>query len=167
MAELNWRNSESFNKPEAIDSTSSPNGVYVRRFITEVTTEDGETKYTYKEAFLTQEEYNQYQLMNTIAEQVLKEDTSDACVAYKAQLDTPVLYEVNGHYYKPKWAADIYESLVSKGEKFPDMFPITIWDATEEAKNAVEMTIEELRALTTFLGKVQEKYYYAYKLAKN
>ena len=82
MAELNWRNSESFNKPEAIDSTSSPNGVYVRRFITEVTTEDGETKYTYKEAFLTQEEYNQYQLMNTIAEQVLKEDTSDVNYAF-------------------------------------------------------------------------------------
>ena len=164
--ELNWKNSESFNKPEAVDNTSSPNGVYLRRFITAVETEEGETKYQYKEAFLTNAEYAEYSLLQNIAEQVLGEDSSDAYLMYKQKLNTPVLYEVNGHMYKPKWAAEIYEELVNRGEKFAELFPLTIWDATEEPENVVKMSLEDLKALTIFLGQLQEQYFNEYKIAK-
>lgn len=172
MANIEWVNVESLVKPEDVDAKMSPNGVYVRRFITPVEveateTQEAYTKYTYTEAFMTQEEYSQYLLLQEISSQVLGEESTDAYLLYKQQLNTPVLYETNGHYYKPKWAADIYEAFVDRGEKFPELFPIRIWDATEEADNAVEMTLEELRALTVYLGGIQEEYFYAYKLSKN
>ncbi len=164
--ELIWRTSESLNKPEPVDKTSSPHGVYVRKFITEQKTEEGEIKYSYKEAFLTFDEYSQYELMQTINEQVLGEDSSDAYLIYKQKLSTPVLYEENGHYYKPKWAAEIYEELVNRGEKFAELFPLTIWDATEQEENAEKMGLEDLKKLTIFLGKLQEQFFYEYKLSK-
>ena len=76
------------------------------------------------------------------------------------------LYEENGHMYKPKWAAEIYEELVNRGEKFAELFPLTIWDATEEPENAVKMSLEDLKALTIFLGQLQEQYFNEYKIAK-
>ena len=164
---LNWKISESTVKPEAVDKKLSPYGVYIRKFIQEVPeTEDSPKKYTYQEAFLSIEEYSQYELMQIISEQVLGEDSSDAYLIYKQQLNTPVIYEVNGHYYKPKWAAEIYEELVNRGEKFAELFPLTIWDATELQENAVKMSLEELRALTVFLGQLQEQYFNEYKIAK-
>ena len=165
MSELTWRTSESLNKPLELDKTSSPNGVYIRKFIQEVETEDG-IKYSYKEAYLTKEEYAQYELLSNINEQVLGEENTDEYLIYKTKLNTPVLYEANGHYYKPKWAADIYEDFVSRGEKFPELFPISIWDATEQPENVEQMTLEDLKSLTIFLGKIQEGYFNAYKMSK-
>lgn len=163
--EIIWKQSESLVRPAALDTTSSPNGVYIRKFITENEI-DGVIKYQYQEAFLTLEEYEQYKLLQAISESILGEDTSDAYLIYKQKLNTPVLYETNGHYYKPKWAADIYEELVNRGEKFAELFPLTIWDATEEPENAEKMSLEDLKALTIFLGHLQEQYFNEYKIAK-
>ena len=145
---LVWADSKSLEKPEAIDSKSCPSGVYLRRFITSSVNEDDQVVYSYKEAFLTNAEYAEYSLLQNIAEH------------------TPVLYEANGHMYKPKWAAEIYEELVNRGEKFAELFPLTIWDATEEPENAVKMSLEDLKALTIFLGQLQEQYFNEYKIAK-
>jgi hypothetical protein len=165
--QLNWRLSESTNKPTEIDNTSSPCGVYVRKYIKEVQdTESDIVKYQYQEAFLTSEEYQQYSLLQQINEQILQEDQSEAYLLYKQKLDTPVLYETNGHYYKPKWAADIYEGLINRGEKFEKLFPLTIWDSTELPENAEKMTLEQLKELTIFLGSIQETYFNEYKLNK-
>ena len=166
MAELTWRTSESTLKPLEIDSTSSPNGVYVRKFITEVPSEEG-TKYQYQEAFLSPSEYQQYQLLNMINENVLGKENTDEYLLYQNKLNTPVLYETNGHYYKPKWAVEIYEELVTKGEKFPTLFPLSIWDATGKQENAEQMSLEDLKALTIFLGTLQEQYFYEYKVSKS
>lgn len=163
---LVWADSKSLEKPEAIDSKSCPSGVYLRRFITSSVNEDDQVVYSYKEAFLTNAEYAEYSLLQNIAEQVLGEDSSDAYLIYKQKLNTPVLYEANGHMYKPKWAAEIYEELVNRGEKFAELFPLTIWDATEEPENAVKMSLEDLKALTIFLGQLQEQYFNEYKIAK-
>lgn len=163
---LVWTESQSLEKPKAVDTTSCPSGVYLRRFITTTTNEDEQIVYSYKEAFLTNEEYAQYQLLQNISEQVLGEDSSDAYLIYKQKLNTPILYAENGHYYKPKWAAEIYEELVNRGEKFAELFPLTIWDATEEQENAEKMSLEELKVLTIFLGQLQEQYFNEYKIAK-
>lgn len=163
---LKWTDSQSLEKPVAVDSSSSPSGVYIRRFITTTINEDEQTVYKYKEAFLTNEEYAQYSLLQNISEQVLGEEYSEAYLIYKQKLNTPVLYSINNHYYKPKWAAEIYEELISRGEKFPELFPLTIWDSTGEQENAEKMTWDDLKSLTIFLGQLQEQYFNEYKLAK-
>lgn len=75
MAELCYRKAESLMRPSEIDTTSSPDGVFIRENIeaVEVETESGEhiVKYTYDEAFLTQGEYELYktsQYRNTVSE---------------------------------------------------------------------------------------------------
>lgn len=52
-----WYKSESKNKPELIDNTSSQKYVYVRKNITEVQRE-GETLYQYDEAKIPKEVYD-------------------------------------------------------------------------------------------------------------
>lgn len=52
-----WYNSESKNKPELIDSTSSQKYVYVRKNITEIQRED-ETLYQYDEAKIPKDVYD-------------------------------------------------------------------------------------------------------------
>lgn len=163
MINLNWTSSQSLSKPKRLDKNSSPYGVYIRRFINENVSNDGQIIYDYQEAFLTLEEYSKYEIMKAIS----GEEDSDEYLKYKLRLDTPILYEANGHLYKPKWAAEIYEGLINRGEKFAELFPITIWDATKEAGNAIEMSLEELKKLTIFLGRIQEQYFNEYKNSGN
>lgn len=163
--QINWRTANSLEKPALVDNTSSPNGVYVRRLITETVDNEGITKYSYQEAFMTHEEYSQYSLLCNISESVLGKETSDVYLMYQAKLNTPVEY-VNGHFYKPTWAESVYESLIQRGEKFPELLPLKIWDATGLEENTVEMNLEEIKALAIFLAKVQEACYTEYKRAK-
>lgn len=61
---MNYVKSESFIKPELIDTTSSDTAVYIRRNITEKTIDDDNgnelTSYVYEEAKLTKEEYEEF-----------------------------------------------------------------------------------------------------------
>lgn len=159
--ELKWVTSESLVRPKRVDEKISESGVYLRRNIQEVETDDG-VKYTYLEAYLTKEEYKNYQLYKIL----LNEDDSEAYENYKLKLDTPVEYEENGHLYKPKWAQEIYAGLIEKGRLFPSLFPIKIWDATGLEENAEMMSLENLIALTLFLGTIQEQYFNEYKQEK-
>lgn len=62
--EITYKKAESLIMPSGTDSTSSPDGIFIRKNIktAEVETEDGEkiVKYTYDEAFLTVDEYEAY-----------------------------------------------------------------------------------------------------------
>lgn len=53
-------NSQANARPLEIDVNASPDGVYVRKNITEVTTEQGTTLYNYDEAFMSRSEYEAY-----------------------------------------------------------------------------------------------------------
>lgn len=61
---LNYVKSQSFIKPELIDTTSSKTSVYVRQNISEkeITNDNGDTIifYEYEEAKMTKEEYQEY-----------------------------------------------------------------------------------------------------------
>ena len=61
-------NSQSNERPLEVDVNASPDGVYVRKNITEVTTEEGNTLFNYEEAFMTNAEYEQYQYKNIVTD---------------------------------------------------------------------------------------------------
>ena len=56
---MEWKNVESKQSPELVDATSCPGKVYVRKDVKEIT-HDEESYYEYKEALMTQEEYQSY-----------------------------------------------------------------------------------------------------------
>ena len=56
---MEWKQTESRQSPNLIDATSCPGKLYVRTDIREETREEG-TMYVYKEALMTQEEYQNY-----------------------------------------------------------------------------------------------------------
>ena len=62
--QINYRKSQSFVKPDLVDTTSSKKYVYLRENVVEMQSDntDGETYtyYEYDEAKLTKEEYEQY-----------------------------------------------------------------------------------------------------------
>ena len=65
MMKINYQYSESAIRPLEVDAVSSPDGVFLRKNIEEVTrqqegTEEAQTYYKYQEAFLTNEEYAIY-----------------------------------------------------------------------------------------------------------
>jgi len=124
------------------------------------------TKYSYLEAFCSNEEFNQFELICSVQ----KKDVSAAQIEYDYKLDTPIEYpeEIggNGFTYKPKWAEEIYVGLIEKGAKFPDIFPMMIYDSTKQAERAVNMTIQELTALTMFLAEKQQQYFNEKKVAE-
>lgn len=62
--ELIYKTVESLNKPLEIDTTISPNWVYIRKDITSVETDNG-TKFVYQEACITPEEFKQTDLYQT------------------------------------------------------------------------------------------------------
>jgi len=167
--DLNWKAVESLIEPQEIDEASSPGGVYVRKSIKSVITtdtdENEQTKWTYLEAYMTNEDYTMYKLEKSITKNILQQDDSEAYENYKTKLDTAVEY-TNGHFYKPKWAEGTYAGLLQKGAMLPSLFPLKIWDATELETNAVLMTMAELIALTVFLASKQEQYFAEYKLEK-
>lgn len=85
---------------------------------------------------------------------------------YQKKLDTPVVYPANGFSYKPKYAQDTYISLLSAGAIVPSMYPIKIWDCTELEENAVNMSMQELASLTTFLAGLQQGFFNIRKESK-
>lgn len=167
--DLNWKTVESLIEPAEVDTSSSPGGVYLRKSIKSTTTtdenENEQVKWTYSEAYLTNEEYSNYKLEKSITKNILQQDDSEAYENYKTKLDTAVEY-TNGHLYKPKWAEGTYAGFLQKGAMLPSLFPLKIWDATELEENAVSMTITELTTLTIFLASKQEQYFTEYKLEK-
>lgn len=102
-------------------------------------------------------------------------ELSQAETDYTTQLDTAVPYATSEdeegnktcHMYKPKWAEETYISLLTAGQLMPDMFPMTIWDATELEENAVEMTLAELTKLTLYLANIQQQYFNQRKAKKS
>ena len=103
---ITFKKVESFNKPERTEKAL--NGWYIRKNYTseEIADQQDENikniKYTYDEAFLTDNEYNIF----LIGQEVSGENySSDAYLNYKAALNKPVLYPANGNHYKPLWVA--------------------------------------------------------------
>ena len=180
MAE-NWKKVESLVKPDEIDKKSSASGVYVRKNIEKVTTTtEDETeieKYSYQECHMTQEEYQAYELSNSIVNTVLDKDTTPQGQKYEADLDKPVQY-TNGLYYKPsyindykkvmddvKTALDILEKC--GGDTAPILgMKVTVYDASGLPTNAKQMTIAEIINLYFFLYLKKEELYNAYKANK-
>lgn len=73
---LNWKQSESMERPAEVDETSSNFVVYLRKDITEVEvpetdTEPAHKKYVYQEAILTKAEYERYQLIQEVKAEVV------------------------------------------------------------------------------------------------
>lgn len=172
---IQFKKVESFNKPERIEQAS--NGWYVRKnFAVEQVSNDPQNedikidKYYYDEAFLTDREYE----IMLIGQEISGENySSDAYLNYKAQLDTPVVYPKNGNQYKPVWVKNakgedgVYIDLYKKAELFPDlMYPMPIWDATNDPEKVVKMSKEEFIELITFLAGIQEQLYNQQKIAK-
>lgn len=58
--EIKFVNSRSNTYPLEVDLNSCPDGVYIRKDITEVQTDEGNTRFEYKEAFLSHSGYEQY-----------------------------------------------------------------------------------------------------------
>lgn len=151
---LKFYDSESLVQPVGIDKTSSEAGVYVRICVTQ-TTEDDQTKYNYKEAYLTKAEWEQYVLIQTLKNQA----TTRANIQYLYRLDTPVVYPTNGFTYRPKWAEEIYAEKIQQGKVLPDLFPLRIYDSTGREDHAQDMTIADLTALSMYLASQQEIYF--------
>lgn len=166
---VNYKTVQSNKKPLEIDVTSSPDGVYVRRDIKEqqIEVENGATitRVEYQEAFLTKSEYEQY-AHELLAKTINGNDNSQAYETYQKKLDTPIEYPENGFTYKPKWAETVYSGLLQKGALLPQLFPLKIYDSTEQEDRAVIMTMEELIALSIYLATIQEKYFAEYKAEK-
>lgn len=159
---LNWKIAESTVKPIEFDDKSSPFGVYIRKDIVEVKTDD-HVSFKYHEVFLTKEDYEQYRISLIVQELMGIEQQSESYKEYLAKMNMPIEYPINNHLYKPKWAQEIYVDLISKMEVYTSFQTIAIWDATGAPENVVDMNINQLKELTSFLGKVQEQYYNEYK----
>ena len=173
MTTITFKHVESFSPQARLQQVL--NGWYVRKnFKTEEITDEQTTakriKYSYDEAFLTQQEYEIF----LIAQEITGDNyNSDAYLEYKQKLDTPVLYPENGNTYKPKWIKNaqgedgVYLDYLNKGKSFPDLiYPSPIWESTNNPDKIVKMNEIEFMALVKFLGEVQEKYYTEYKIKK-
>ena len=167
--EVTYKIAQANKRPLEIDITSSKDGVYVRRDIKEVEIEleNGEIlkRFEYQEAFMSKSEYEQY-ARELLANTINGNDNSQAYETYQKKLDTPIEYPLNGFTYKPKWAETVYAGLLQKGALLPQLFPLKIYDSTEQEDRAQVMTMEELIALSIFLATMQEKYFAEYKAEK-
>lgn len=167
--EVIYKIAQSNKRPLEVDITSSNDGVYVRRDIKEVEIEleDGEIlkRFEYQEAFLSKSEYEQY-ARELLAKTINGNDNSQAFETYQKKLDTPIEYPVNGFTYKAKWAETVYAGLLQKGALLPQLFPLKIYDSTEQEDRAQVMSMEDLIALSVFLATAQEKFFAEYKAEK-
>ncbi len=173
---VDYRTVESLVKPSDIDLTSSSDGIYVRRNVQEISTDDG-TKYQYEEAFMSQNEYETYS-KDLLVGQINDEDNTAEYEAYKEKLDTGVLY-TNGKYYKPKWAS-IYSQKATEIKNMLELYSqlggdtsaissltINVYDVTALPENAVAMTAKEIIELWLFLLTKQETLFNEYKQSLN
>lgn len=160
-----FRHAESLEKPKRLDKTSSAKGVYIRINVAAEPFSDTDgtekIKYSYLEAFCTNEEFERFELVSSVQ----NKDVTAAQIEYDYRLDTPVEY-TNGFTYKPKWAEEIYVGLLEKGLAFEGLFPMTIYDSTKLAERAVSMSLQDLQELTMFLAIVQQQYFDAKKIAE-
>lgn len=172
-----YKQVQSTEKPQPIDVTSNARGVFVRRNIEEVTSESGVKSWTYQEAFLTKNEYEEFS--NTLlVNEINGEDNSAEFEVYKNKLNTGVRY-VNGHCYKPKWISlyspiidefanklDLYEKV--GGDTAPILaLQFQIYDDTGLEENAVTMNIKEIIELWLFLYALKEQFFNEYKESLN
>lgn len=87
---MDFRQVESFDKPLLEDDKASPFGAYIRQNVVEeeYTNEEGETKirYTYDEAFISFEEYKQYQATKYAIDTAEQKREADIIDDYTLQL---------------------------------------------------------------------------------
>lgn len=157
---MEFKQVQSVNKPIQIDEKSSKAGVYIRICVTEKQLKDSDTKYyEYLEAYLTKEEWKQYNLMATIQGIVIDAPTLE----YNYKMNIPIQYTVeqggNGFYYKPIWAESIYYDKIKAYDVHPEQFPLEIYDVTHKKENMVKMSVEDLKKLSDFLYAYQKLYF--------
>ena len=88
---MQFRKSESFDVPLEIDENSSPNGVYIRKNIVEDVYTNPETGvekpvYHYDEAFVTWQEYSNYQVTTYSIENSSKKTEEEIIDNYTEEL---------------------------------------------------------------------------------
>lgn len=160
---MEYRQSESLNKPVAFDTKSSKVGIYVRFCVEEKERKDNDgivTKYySYIECYMTNAEWEQYKL----AKQIQGETIDIPTMEYDYKMQQPVEYPVseggNGFTYRPIWAEKVYASKIATLTAFPELLPIAIYDTTDKEERMQKMTLEQLKALTLFLGNIQLEYF--------
>ena len=172
---ITFKRAEKINdKPERVEKAL--NGWYIRKSFKSEAVVDLQNeeikniKYSYDEAFLTDDEYNIF----LIGQEISGENyNSDAYLNYKAALDKPVIYPENGNKYKPLWVKNaqgedgVYIDFLQKGEMFPELiYPIAIWDATENPEKIVAWIKRLLRLLLVILVKFKKNYIPSIKLPK-
>lgn len=88
--DLNWKTVSSLVEPQEIDEASSPGGVYLRKNIQSETVKDGDSneqvKWTYLEAYLTNDEYAMYKLVNNISSTIQIKHEADIIDNYTLSL---------------------------------------------------------------------------------
>ena len=160
---MEYRQSESLNKPVAFDDKSSKYGVYARFCVEEKERKDNNgivTKYySYVECYMTNAEWEEYKLVKK-----LQGDTIDIpTMEYDFKMQQPVEYPTseggNGFTYKPIWAEKVYASKIATLTAFPELLPIAIYDTTNKIERMQKMTLEELKKLSLFLGQYQLRYF--------
>ena len=160
---MEYRQSESLNKPVAFDDKSSKSGIYVRFCVEEKERKDNNgivTKYySYVECYMTNAEWEEYKLVKK-----LQGDTIDIpTMEYDFKMQQPVEYPIseggNGFTYKPIWAEKVYASKIATLTAFPELLPIAIYDTTNKVERMQKMTLEELKKLSLFLGQYQLRYF--------
>ena len=173
---MQYKNVESCKMPLEIDLSSSEDGIYVRRNIKAIETDEG-IKYTYQEAFMSKDEYATYS-KDLLVGQINEEDNTAEYEAYKHKLDTGFMYK-NGKKYKPKWAS-IYSKKASEIKNMLELYTqlggdsssiatltINVYDETALPENAVAMTAKEIIELWLFLLTKQEEFFNEYKQSLN
>lgn len=176
---ISFKQAQSKEKPTEIDITSSPNGVYYRRNIKEVEAETDSgivTRYEYQEAFMTFDEWEEYE-MTVLSKKLNEEDNSSEYEEYAEKLRTGVTY-INGKKYKPIWHK-IYSSIIDEFEPKINLYKLAgqdvtpflaiqtyIYDETGKIANAELMNIKQVIDLWLFLYQKKEEYYGEYKAAK-
>lgn len=115
--QLDWKQSESTQKPPEIDATSTASGVYLRRNITETET-DGVVKYTYDEVLLppefkydiTDPEQYKAKLLQDFKTRVLAQNE----MLYNAALNKPLPYGV--YFLLAEWVTT-YNNALSTAQR--------------------------------------------------
>lgn len=155
---MQFKKSESKEKPIQIDENSSLSGVYIRICVNEKQKDD-ETYYEYLEAFSTKAEWEQYKLVAKMQGETIDAPT----IEYNYKMNVPVKYPQqlggNGFTYKPIWAEKVYASKIATLQAFPELLPIEIYDSTNKEERMQEMSIEQLKALSLYLGSIQLQYF--------
>jgi hypothetical protein len=160
---MEYRQSESLNKPVAFDDKSSKAGIYVRFCVEEKERKDDDgivTKYyTYVECYMTNTEWEEYKLVKKIQGDNLDIPTMEYDYKMQQAVEYPVSEGGNGFTYKPIWAEKVYASKIATLTAFPELLPIAIYDTTNKEERMQKMTLEQLKALTLYLGNIQLQYF--------